>query len=400
MSQNLPHSAPMGEAAAAKQFPAARMDTLIQIATTFDARDYRADSMTPEALNWLQAIDPVLGYMVATGTMRHGARKDASESMFFARQLEVIRPGLLEVLFPDLEGKKFVPLETAIAPGAEQWTYRSMKKIGRAQMLKSYSDAVPRADSVGQESTVQIRALADMYGYTIQELRAAMLAQLPIDIRKSMAARYAIALLQDEVLFYGHADLNAEQDTANGLDAGMLNSGLSGLANLSNTTSFTTPTGTAGSQLWRNKTPDEIVADMHGVVNNVVKSTFGIHRPDSMILPLAAYNIAATKRMGDGSNQTCLDFFLATSPYCKNVDPSYRLDYAQSKNWSGTTGRAVAYEKNPDRLVGLIPVEFEQLPPQNEHFEIRTMCHGRCAGVVPLYSKSISYMDNITDTND
>ena len=82
--------------------------------------------------------------------------------------------------------------------------------------------------------------------------------------------------------------------------------------------------------------------------------------------------------MGDGSNQTVLDFFLATSPYVKNVDPTYRLDASQSANWSGSTGRIIAYEKNPERIAALIPLEFEQLPPQQEHFEIRTLCHARC----------------------
>jgi hypothetical protein len=241
--------------------------------------------------------------------------------------------------------------------------------------------------------------MGDMYGYTMQELRAAMMAQMPLDVRKAMAARYALALLTDEIFWYGHADLTATQ-SATGLDAGAKESNLVGLANLSNTTSFTTPTGGAGSQLWRRKTPDEIVADLHGFVNNVVKTTFGIHRPDTVILPLAAYNIAATRRMGDGSNQTVLDFFLATSPYVKTVEPSYRLDQARSTNWGGTTGRAIAYEKNPDRLAGLLPLEFEQLAPQQEHFEIRTTCHGRIGGAVAYYPKSVSYMDNITDASD
>jgi hypothetical protein len=61
--------------------------------------------------------------------------------------------------------------------------------------------------------------MGDMYGYTMQELRAAMMAQMPLDVRKAMAARYALALLTDEVFWYGHADLTATQ-SATGLDAG------------------------------------------------------------------------------------------------------------------------------------------------------------------------------------
>lgn len=388
MSQNLNNG----------QFPAKRLQQMMDAATAFDPRDRRADAMTPRSMAWLQALDPILAYKIETGRA-DGFHKDASESLFFARQLEYIRPGLFEVLFPDLEAKKFIPLETTIAPGAELFTYRAFKKVGRAQMIKQYSNDAPRADIQGIEATQQIRALAVSYGYNMQELRAAMMAQLPLDVKKAMAARYAMALLVDEIFFYGHADVTAVQQTA-GHDAGGLEGGLVGLANLSNTTSFTTPTGGQSSQLWRRKTPDEMVADMHGVVNNVVKQTFGIHRPDSMLLPLAAYNMAATRRMGDGSNQTVLDFFLSTSPYVKNVDPTYRLDQARSSNWSGTTGRAVVYEKNPDRLAGLLPLEFEQLPPQQLGFEIRTICHARIGGVVAYYPGSISYMDNITDSTD
>lgn len=390
MSQNLSNG----------QFPQARLDQMAKDAQAFDPRDFRADAMTPKALGILQAIDPLLAFKVQAGNMRPGAHKDAAESLFFARQLEYIRPGLFEVLFPDLEAKKFVPLETTIAPGAELYTYRAVNKVGRAQLIKQYADDPPRVDVSGIESSQQIRGMAAMYGYTMQELRAAMMAQLPLDVRKAMAARYAMSLLQDEIMFYGHADYTALEDGTNQRDAGAREGGLKGIANLANTTSYTTQNGQSGSKLWRNKTPDEIVRDLHGVVNNVVKTTFGIHRPDSMLLPLAAYNLAATRRMGDGSNQTVLDFFLATSPYVKNVDPTYRLDQARSSNWGGTTGRAIVYEKNPDRLASLLPLEFEQLPPQQEHFEIRTICHGRVGGVIAFYPGSISYMDSITDSTD
>ena len=241
-------------------FPQARLDKMAEIAASFDPRARRLDAMSPRAMSWLQAIDPVLAYKVQTGTA-DGFHKDASESMFFARQLEYIRPGLFEVLFPDLEGKKFVPLETTIAPGAEIYTYRAMKKIGAAALIKQYSDDPPRVDSVGLESFQQIRGLSAMYGYTMQELRAAMMAQLPLDVRKAMSARYAMALLIDQIIFYGSVE-----------------GGLKGLSNLSNTTSYSTANGASASPLWRKKTADEMVSDLHGVVNNVVRTTFGIHR--------------------------------------------------------------------------------------------------------------------------
>ncbi len=364
------------------KFPQARLDALITSAATFDRVNLRADSLTPKALGFLQQIDPVLAYLLQTGqsTQYH---RDAAEGVFYARSLEHIRPGLLDVLFPDLEGQKFVPQESGISPGAEIFTYRGQRKVGRATLIKSYADDLQRAEVTGVEATQVIRGFGESYAYTSQELRAAMLAGIPIDVKKAMAARYAIALAVDETIFYGSTE-----------------GGLSGLANLSNTTSFTVANGSSGSKLWRRKTPDEMVADLHGVVNNVVKATFGIHRPNAMLLPLAAYNMAATRRMGDGSNQTVLSFFLATSPYIQSVDPTYRLDSANSGNWSGSTGRGIVYEKNSERIALLLPVEFEQMVPFQKHFVTETACHARIGGVVAYYPGSVSYMDGVTDNTD
>jgi len=385
-------------------FPTARRAAMRADAQAFDPRAPRLDSMNADSLAYLDEIDPTLSFFIQVGNVEGvKRRKDASESLFFVGQLAHIRAGLLEVLYPNLRAKEFVSLEPGIDPGAEYFEYHMTDTVGRAQLIKSYSDDVPRADVKGGADIQVIRGAALMYGYTMQELRAAMKAGLPLDVRKAMAARRGMAILTDEVLFFGHADINANMQSATGKDAGALNAGLQGFANFTGkyaVLSFTTPTGQAGSQLWRKKSPDEMVFDLHSFANNIMSQSLGIHVPDSILMGTKAFNKIATTRMGDGSNQTVLSFFLATNPYIKNVDWSYRLDPASDGNWSGSTGRIIGYEKNPERLVGLLPVEFEQLPPQNEHFETRTLCHGRMGGCVPLYPKSISYLDGCTDSSD
>lgn len=364
-------------------FPAKRLDALHQIAATFNRNDLRA-SLSDRAMGHLQAISPHIAYALQAGlpTKYHA---DAAESVFYARSLEHIRPGLLDVLFPDFEGIKFVPQEAGVNPGAEIYTYRGQRKTGRATLIKSYADDLPKAEITGVESVQVIRGFGESYAYTTQEIRASILAGIPVDVKKAMSARYAIALAIDETIFYGNTE-----------------GGLPGLLTQANTTPFTVANGAAGSKLWRRKTADEIVADMHGVVNNVVRVTSGIHRPNAMILPLAAYNIAATRRMGDGSNQTVLSFFLATSPYITSVDPSYRLDGASSLLWGGSanTSRGIVYEKNSERMALVMPLEFEQGIPFVRHFVTETACHARIGGVVAYYPGSLSYFDGVTDNTD
>jgi len=349
------------------QFSPERHSKMLSASQTFVPRDARFDGCNAKQQWLLQGI----------------SHRDASESIWFARQLEYIRPGLLEVLYPRLEGKSLVPIDSSMGPGASLWTYRSFDKVGAAALVDDYAQDPPRADVKGAESTQLIKPYGVMYGYNFQELRAGMMAQLPLDVRKAMAARYAMELKIDQIIFYG--------DTAGGLK---------GLTTLSNTTSFTVANGAKGTKLWRDKTADEIVLDMHNFVNNVVTSSFGVYQPTTLLLPLKAYQIAATRRMGDGSNQTILSFFEDTNPFIQEVRPTYRLDQSQSGNWSGSTGRMVCYDKSPERLVCLLPVEFEQLPPQQSGWEYKTLCHMRTGGVVAMHPASISYGDGITDSTD
>lgn len=349
------------------KFPQERLDAMLAASTGFDARSVRFDSLSDNQRKLLQGI----------------AHRDASESIWFARQLEYIRPGLLEVMYPRLEGKSLVPIESSMGPGASMWTYRSFDKVGTATLVDDYAIDPPRADVKGAESTQLIKPYGVMYGYNFQELRAGMMAGVPLDVRKAMAARYAMELKIDQIIFYG--------DTAGGLK---------GLVNQSNTTSFTVANGQKGTKLWRDKSPDEIVLDLHSIVDNIVSSSFGVYQPTTLLLPLKAYQMAATRRMGDGSNETILSFFQNTNPYIQEVRPTYRLDYSQSGNWSGSTGRMVCYDKNPERMAFLLPVEFEQLPPQQEGYEYKTLCHARVGGLVAMHPGSISYGDGITDASD
>ena len=71
---------------------------------------------------------------------------DASESVFFSRQLESIRAQAFDVAYPELKGFKLVPAKTDIHPGAEQYTYRVFDKVGKATLSSDMSDRGPRID--------------------------------------------------------------------------------------------------------------------------------------------------------------------------------------------------------------------------------------------------------------
>lgn len=301
---------------------------------------------------------------------------DASENAFFSRQLEAIRPGALDVKFAELKGLTFVPMR-AISPGAQVYTYRSYEAFGKAALQATLTKTGNRSEVKGSEETSLIRSMASAYAYDIQEIRSAQLAGFDLDVRKAQAARRAIAQLHDDVLTLGDG-------TAPYLK-------LRGLFALANTLSFSTSTGSGGDTEFETKTPDEVVADLHNLANGIVTNSKEAHSPDTMIMPLSTYNYCATRRMGDGTNQSILDYFKGTSQYVKNIMTSTRLETAGS----GTSKRIVCYQRSPEVLEAIVPVEFEQLPPQWDGYESITHCHGRTGGVVCYYPKAVSYADNV-----
>lgn len=299
---------------------------------------------------------------------------DASESAFTSRQLEVIRARTYDIKLPPLKARSFLPVDNSVSPGAETVTYGQYEQFGLARVLKSYAEDLPRADVKKVEFTSKIRGLGAAYGYSIQEIRAAMFAGVSLDQKKATATRRAIEEQIDTIA-----------------RTGLSSHGLNGFINAANVSTYTVPNGAGGSALFKNKTPDEVVKDLNGIANGIVSSTKEIEIPDTLLLPIEQYTDIATRRMGDGSNVTILQYFLTASPYVKQVAPWSALKAAGA----GATDRMICYRRDPDVLQLVIPQEFEQLAPQQQMLEIVTPCHARCGGVVVYYPLAISTGDGI-----
>lgn len=305
---------------------------------------------------------------------------DAAEANVFARELLRVRTQVFEVEFADLKAQSFIPRNSDVTPTDESYTYRVAQRYGTTQTGASYAQNAPRADvSMSEETPQLIRPITSSYGYSFQEARVAARLGNQLPMRRARAAREAIAQEVNRILTFG--------------DTTKYGATLLGLANLSNTSTYSVPNGVAGSPLWLLKTPDEILKDMHGMVSQVVVDTKDLKHPNAMILPLASYQLVSTTRMGDGSDKTILRFFLETSPHCKSVESWASLDAAPDSEWSGK--RAIAYQKTPDVLDYLLPVEFEQLAPDITALETTVTCHARIGGVMPYHPKAIIYADGI-----
>lgn len=340
-------------------FPSARFKQMLDLARQ-DRQD-AADAQSAEVKELAAHI-------------RQTCRADAGESLFFARQLEHIRPGVLEIQYPELKGSSLVPTDTSIDPGAASLTVQFFDHVGQAKVVADMDTEIPRADVSASEGNQIIRSIVTSYGYTIQEARAAMFARTPLLPRRAMAARDAIERKLDDVIFVGETVM-----------------GLKGLLNQTGTVTYTILNGGAGDTNWETKTPDEIITDMTAAVNKIVVDSLGMEEPDTMILPLSSYTYIASKRMGDGDSTTILDHFKRCCPMIKTITSTYKLE--SNTGWTGK--RMVIYRKDPNKLAFLLPQPFEQFAPQAKNFALITNCHARTGGVALYYPKSVCYADDI-----
>ena len=302
---------------------------------------------------------------------------DANESIFFARELEHIKTKTYDKKFAALTATSVIPVSNEVNPGAESITYYQYEPTGMAKIISNYATDLPRADVKGKPFTSVVKGIGSSYGYSIQDVRAARMAGKPLEQRKANAARLAIDQKINKLAYFGDAANN-----------------LVGLFTHSNVTAYTLPTdgtlnsvtaGTADAAKLINKTPDQVLRDLNGMVNKVIELTQGVESPDTLLLPPAIYGDLSTRRIGD-TETTILEFFLKTSPYVKTAIPVPECAGA------GTAGAdlIMMLNRDPDRLTLEIPQPFEQFPPQAEGLEFVIPCHARLGGVIIYYPLSIN----------
>lgn len=335
-------------------FPQARLDEMAKSAQEFKRKELHTFAHT-------DAMD---------------LRNDASTTAYVARQLEYLRPGLFEVQYPNLKGKRWVPINSSMPVGAEQYTITIMDRVGEVKHVKDFSKDLSRVELKTSQASMNVFSMGISYAWNINEIRAAMFAGLPLQTKKAMFARDLMARKFDDILLTGETVTGAK-----------------GLFNLTGTETYTvTADGAGGSKTFESKAPDKILRDLNNPFSQVILNSKEVHNPNTMILPLSTQQYIAGLRVGDGTSETVLSYWLRTNPYgISSVDYSTKLETAGS----GNTKRVVIYEKNPNVLEMIAPVEFEQFSPETFLTEVQTICQMRVGGIALYMPKGVIYADGV-----
>lgn len=298
-------------------------------------------------------------------------------SVFFARELDFVKSQSYDVEYPEFTALSLFPMSSEVDPGAETVTYYSYDKTGLAKIISNYATDLPRADVKGKPTTAIIKSLGDSYGYSIQEMRASRMAGKSLDTRKAESARYQIDYLNNKIAW------NGDEET-----------GLKGVLSTDNDVPlYTVANGAKGTTSWADKTEDEILADITGMLKQMATVTKKVEKPDTLALSSDAYIEIQNKRI-EGTATTVLKYIQDNIPNIKQIVscPELDADSVETNPYAAASdGKAVALLfKNDSRKLSIEnPLPFMQYPIQTQGLEVVVPCEARTAGAMIYYPMSL-----------
>lgn len=288
--------------------------------------------------------------------------------LFLDRQLEYIRPQIFEVEYADIKYSTILPVTAEAGPGSQQFTYRIMDATGDFKLISDAADDLPRADVSQTEKSINIRSFGGSFGYTVQELRAAQMANIALEQRRAAAVRRAYEEKVESVAMFGEGSVSL---------AGFFNNATVDV--ISANKWFSTSSVTA----------QEMLEILNQGVSAIISGSNMKEQPDTILMPYEDYNTVSTTRNSDSSDVTVLEYFLRTNPYIRNVEPINQLAAANS---SLAKNRLVVYKRDPQKVQLHIPQPLELFPPQQRGLEFIVPAHARVGGVALYYPKSVKYV--------
>lgn len=295
---------------------------------------------------------------------------DEEGAVFFKDALKAVRAKTYDVEHRDLKAETLIPVNSGDDPAAETIEWRSYDSVGMAKIVADYATDFPRTDILGSAHTSKVRSMGSSYGYSIQEIRRAQMANVPLESKRALAAKRAIDELQNKIAFNGDAS-----------------SDLKGLFGITGANKVTVDWSGASLELGK-----AIVNNFANLIQASGAATNGKEQPDTILMPMWLFNKMAVLEFSEHYRGSVLNYLKESFPQITRWE---YLPECAAVPFAANTGDSglVAYQRDPNKVELLIPQRFESFAPQQQGMEFTIYCHQRTGGVVCYYPMSVSYMD-------
>ncbi len=342
---------------------------------------------------WLARAGQSLRRLDSRG--QFGARYDAAETVFTQRALTYLSSEVFPTLIPPLKARMFVPTAVKANPGATSYVWRKPTRTGIARVFATGCalDA-PVVGMTMEEITEHFYTVASQLTYNYFELLAVGMALengQPVDLvgEKLKAALEANEKRLDLIAAFGTA--TPPNSYGPEVDADL---GITGLLNNGSSSVYATPAGAFGSKTWALKTADEVLADLFGIVSYQRSSTYEVHAPDTIVMPIAEFQSIVGRRLSDVSGESILSFFMRTQREAGQPIDVYPWMYCAGAGLA-TSDMMIAYKRDPRMLQHILSMDNTPIAPSTVGLETNQIVASRTAGLVlqyPLSTTTASYI--------
>jgi hypothetical protein len=258
-----------------------------------------------------------------------------------------------------------IPVDDRVTP-AETITYAEDTNVGVARELAHYGEDIPTVDVSTAKVSHTVIAAACAYLIDVQSIRAAAMAGIPIEAKKTDSAQLAIGQWLDDLAATGSTRFN--------------------IKGLNNHASVPSPiTATTGT--WSTATGALILADVQKLVASINSVTKQTRTADTLLCDPVQFGYM-DKQIANTALSAKQAILGTTS--IKRIQPWTKLSLADA---GGTGPRLVAFEASTSVLRLRITQPFELFAPQLSNLTYKTIAHCRSAGLMVMKPWGIAYMD-------
>jgi hypothetical protein len=280
-----------------------------------------------------------------------------------------------------------LPIDTSVDPASLEWEYYMVDQVGYADFVDDDGTIAPSSAMIASRHTGKMAEIGHRYDLTLFDLERAAKAGLELKSLKQAHAKKAHDAKTNWIWLFGESAR-----------------GIPGLCNHPNINVQLAPLNDdSSSRLWKNKTADEIMADITAMVNSIAENTLEAYVAKKVLLPhnllrrmqdvylttaggivLNVLEWVQKRYAGDPTGQGQVQFMALNE-----CDGARRLDPVTNSDTSGITGDfcLVLPAASADELCFVKARPFTQLPPQQSDFKLHHLTHskvGGCKAQIPL----------------
>ncbi|WP_346235723.1 family 1 encapsulin nanocompartment shell protein [Lysinibacillus telephonicus] len=279
--------------------------------------------------------------------------------------LEAIDKKVYEAKKEELKARTIFNLKTDVPAGAETYSYDVITRSGSAKILAPGADDIPLVDADMERHTESIYSIAAAFRLSVQEIRQAQLARRPIETTKADTARKAIAEKENRLVWIGDEKHK-----------------IKGVVNATGIQTLAVDPNEAGtSTKWKDKTGEEIVADIRKA-KNLVNKLPG-HTADTLILTPDGFE-ELEKVFNEYTKQSVLEYIQSQKWFS-------RIDFTSDIAGQGTAGADcfLVFDSSPDVVEILLTMDITRHPQEYKFPNYKIPLEERTGGAIVRYPMAI-----------